>query len=220
MIVNFLSIKAIPILFWSSPKALTIRPPFESLLALILGLILFGLGEAVLISSGYGVSPWSAFAQGLANVAGWSIGFATFIISIIILISWIPLKQMPGSGTILNTIIIALVIDFSLPYLPAPDQYFLKLLQATIGILITGFGGGIYLIANLGPGPRDGLITGLQRLTKSPRALVQSIIEITVVIVGFFLGGIIGVGTILFAFGIGPSVAASLYMLQKIFGKK
>jgi len=216
----FLLIKKIPTLFWSAPKPLTIRPPLISFGTLCFGLALFGLGEALLIASGAGVSPWTVFAEGVTNVTGWSIGLATFIISFCVLLTWVPLRQIPGIGTIANAIIIALMLDFSLPYLPKPDGFMLQSLQALIGVLVTGFGGGIYLIANLGPGPRDGLMTGLQQLTNLPIAWVRSGIEISVVIIGWYLGGTVGLGTMLFAFLIGPSVAASLYFLQAIFGKK
>ncbi|ADE38375.1 membrane protein YczE [Candidatus Puniceispirillum marinum] len=216
----FLSIKTIPTLFWSAPKPLTMRPPLRSFVILCFGLALFGLGEALLIASAAGVSPWTVFAEGVTNVTGWSIGLATFIISVCVLLTWIPLRQIPGIGTIANAIIIALMLDFSLPYLPKPDGFMLQSLQALIGVLVTGLGGGIYLIANLGPGPRDGLMTGLQQLTNLPIAWVRSGIEISVVIIGWYLGGTVGLGTILFAFLIGPSVAASLYGLQALFGKK
>ena len=183
--LRFLAVKAVPKLFWSSPKALTIRPPIISAVVLVFGLILFGLGEALLIASGVGVSPWTVFAQGVTNVTGWSVGFATFVISICVLLLWIPLRQTPGLGTALNIIIIALVLDNSLPYLPEFDQLGLKIMEGIVGVTVTGFGGGLYLIANLGPGPRDGLMTGLQSKTNLPIAWVRSAIELTVVAVGW-----------------------------------
>ena len=215
----FLSVKKIPTLSWSSPKALTIKPPIKSLLILIIGLILFGFGEALLIASGVGVSPWTVLAQGITNITGWSIGFATFMTSLFVLICWVPLKQTPGLGTILNAIIIALVLDYFLPYLPTFDNLALKIAEAFVGVLVTGFGGGIYLIANLGPGPRDGLMTGLQEITNYPIAWVRSGIEITAIAIGWSLGGAVGIGTVLFALGIGPSVAASMYGLNSLFNK-
>ena len=216
---KILSAKTIPILFWSSPKALTLKPKFISVIFLIIGLILFGLGEALLISAGIGVSPWTVFGQGISNVSNVSIGFATFIISLFVLLCWIPLKQIPGIGTVLNVIIIASVLDYSLPYLPSPETYILRLTQVVLGVVITGFGGGVYLIANLGPGPRDGLMTGLQRISDFPIAWVRSGIELTVVLIGWILGGIVGIGTLVFAFGIGPSVAISIYLLAKYINK-
>jgi uncharacterized protein len=217
--LKILSAKVIPILFWSSPKALTLKPKFISVIFLIIGLVLFGLGEALLISAGIGVSPWTAFGQGISNVSNVTIGFATFIISLFVLLCWIPLKQIPGIGTVLNVIIIASVLDYSLPYLPSPETYILRLTQVVLGVVITGFGGGVYLIANLGPGPRDGLMTGLQRISDFPIAWVRSGIELTVVLIGWILGGIVGIGTLIFAFGIGPSVAISIYLLAKYINK-
>ena len=217
--LRFLSVKKVPTLSWSSPKALTIRPPIKSLLILIAGLIIFGFGEALLIASGVGVSPWTVLAQGITNITGWSIGFATFMTSLFVLICWVPLKQKPGVGTVLNAIIIALVLDYFLPYLPTFDNLALRIVEASIGVLVTGFGGGIYLIANLGPGPRDGLMTGLQRMTNYPIAWVRSGIEVTAIATGWSLGGSVGIGTVLFALGIGPSVAASMYGLNSIFNK-
>ena len=218
--LEFLSTKKIPTLFWSSSKALTATPKLISVVFLIVGLILFGLGEALLIAAGIGVSPWTVLGQGISNVLNLSIGKATFFISLFVLLCWIPLRQIPGIGTILNVIIIATVLDYSLVYLPAPEQISLKLIQVIAGILITGFGGAIYLIANLGPGPRDGLMTGLQELTDLPIAWVRSGIELSVIIIGWILGGIFGVGTLLFALGIGPSVAASIYLLNTTLSRQ
>jgi uncharacterized membrane protein YczE len=212
---NFLKVKAVPKLFWSSPKPLTIRPPLISIVMLVFGLILFGLGEALLIASGIGVSPWSVLAQGITKMTNISIGQATFIISVVVLMLWIPLKQTPGMGTVFNIIIISLVLDLSLPYLPQAEHLGWQLIEGTAGVLITGIGGGIYLIANLGPGPRDGLMTGLQRITQFPIAWIRSAIEVSVVILGWCLGGTVGIGTLLFAFGIGPSVALTMFCLQR-----
>jgi uncharacterized membrane protein YczE len=214
--LNFLSVKGVPVLFWSSPKALTLKPPFISMVFLVVGLTLFGIGEALLIAAGAGVSPWTVFAQGITNVTGWSIGFATFVISISVLICWVPLKQTPGIGTILNAVIIALVLEFLLPFLPRFENPMLQLGEAVIGVLVTGFGGALYLISNLGPGPRDGLMTGLQRVTNAPIAWVRSGLEITVIVLGWSLGGTVGIGTFLFALGIGPAVAASMYGLNAV----
>ncbi len=215
--LRFLLVKGIPVLFWSSPKALTIKPPFTSFVLLIIGLAIFGLGEALLISAGYGVSPWTVFAQGLTTVTGWSIGFATFIISIAVLVLWVPLRQMPGIGTIYNAIVIALVLEYILPNLPRFELDALQIAQAVFGVLVTGFGGAIYLISNLGPGPRDGLMTGVQQLTNWPISGVRASIEILVVIAGWSLGGTVGLGTVLFAIGIGPAVSASLFTLNHFF---
>lgn len=217
--LSFLSVREIPTLFWSSPRPLNFRPRLVTVMALALGLFVFGLGEALLIAAGTGVSPWTVLAQGIGIVTGWSIGFSTFVISISVLLLWVPLKQMPGIGTILNAIIIALVLEYVLPYIPAPETYALRMLEALAGVFITGIGSGIYLIANLGPGPRDGLMTGLQQVTGRPIAWVRSTIEITVVVAGWSLGGVVGPGTLLFAFLIGPAVAINVFALGNMFGK-
>ena len=214
---KFLSVKEVPFLFWSSPKALTIKPPLISVVFLIIGLTLFGLGEALLVAAGVGVSPWTVLAQGIMNVTGWSLGFATFITSVVVLFLWVPLRQVPGIGTILNAIIIFLVLEFLLPFLPTFDHLILKLGEAMLGVLVTGLGGALYLIANLGPGPRDGLMTGLQKVTDLPIAWVRSGLELSVIAAGWALGGTVGFGTVLFALGIGPSVAASMYAFKIMF---
>lgn len=216
--LKFLSVKGVPVLFWSAPKPLTLTPRPVSLLFLIVGLTLFGLGEALILAAGVGVSPWTVLAEGITYATGWSIGLATFVVSVAVLVCWVPLRQTPGIGTILNAIIIALVIEYALPYLPRFQPLTLQIAQAALGVLVTGFGGALYLIANLGPGPRDGLMTGLQSVTNLPIAWVRSFLEIAVVVAGWFLGGTVGVGTVLFAFGIGPAVAASMYGLQIMFG--
>ena len=217
-IFGFLKIRAVPNLFWSAPRPLTISPPFISVVMLAIGLVIFGLGEALLIASGVGVSPWTVLAQGLTNITGWSVGLATFVISVMVLLFWVPLRQTPGMGTILNIIIISLVLDLADPWLPRFDSLALRVAEAAAGVIVTGIGGGIYLIANLGPGPRDGLMTGLQRLTNLPIAWVRGAIELSAVALGWSLGGVVGIGTLLFAFGIGPCVAATMYSLRRVFG--
>jgi len=207
---NFIKIGEVPKTTWSSEETLNLKPKVKTVFALVVGLMLFGFGEALLVTSQLGVSPWTALAQGLSNVTGLGLGLITFFISIFVLFLWIPLKQKPGIGTILNAIIISLVLHYAIPVLPVFEENILRLGQAILGVFITGLGGGIYLIANLGPGPRDGLMTGLQRVTNFPIAWVRSSIEITVLTIGWSLGGVIGLGTILFAFGIGPCLALSL----------
>ena len=214
--LSFLSVKNIPSLSWSSQRPLNLLPRITTLGYLLLGLLLFGLGEAVLIAAGAGVSPWTVLAQGVSNHTDWSIGFSTFIISGSVLFLWIPLRQIPGIGTILNVIIIATVIEAALHYLPVTENSFSQFLYVLVGVLTTGIGGGIYLTANLGAGPRDGLMTGLQCLTGAPVAWVRNGIELSAVLIGWSLGGVVGVGTLLFAFLIGPSVAFSLFVLSKL----
>ena len=216
-LVLIFTLRKIPVLSWTSADTLNLKPKSITLIYLILGLILFGLGETLLITAGVGVSPWTVLAQGISFKTGYSIGLTTFFVSIGVLCLWIPLKQKPGIGTILNVIIIALVFDYTLPYLPNPENYGFKVLQVIIGVLITGLGSGFYLISNLGPGPRDGLMTGVQRITEKPIALVRSTIEVIVVFFGWKLGGTVGLGTIIFALGIGPAVAVGIYFVSKNF---
>ena len=209
------SIKAVPSLSWSSDFPLNPKPRLTTMIMLVIGLFLFGLGEAIIIGSGSGVSPWTVLAQGISKRSDFSIGMATFFISIAILIFWIPLKQVPGIGTILNAIIIASAIDLTLPYLPQPNDITFKIIQACFGILVVGLGSGIYLCSNLGPGPRDGLMLGLQKQTNTSLPAIRTIIELLAVISGWLLGGVVGIGTILFVFGIGPCVGIGLTLVEK-----
>ena len=213
----FLKIKKIPKVNWSSEKPYNFKPKFLTLFFCCIGLMLFGLGEGLLIVSFTGASPWSVLAQGLSLNVNLSVGMLTFLISVTVLILWIPLGQKPGIATILNAIIIALMIDFCIRYVPTPSNYFNQLILAVISVITVGIGGGIYLVANLGAGPRDGLMVGLQKLTNFPIAAVRGTLEISVVSVGWYLGGTVGIGTILFAFGIGPCVALGLYVVNKLF---
>ena len=215
----FLFIRSIPKVSWSSNNPLNFKPKISTFLFLCIGLSLFGLGEGLIMISYIGNSPWQVLAQGIALHANFSIGFITFLISISVLFLWIFLEQKPGMGTFLNAIIIAAMIDLSIAFIPTPEIYISKLLMLLCGILFVGFGSGLYLIANLGPGPRDGLMTGLQRKTKLPITAVRTFIEITVASVGWYLGGTLGVGTLLFAFGIGPSVALGLYIVSEFYKK-
>ena len=213
------TVKEVPSVNWSSDFPLNTKPRFYTVIMLITGLFFFGLGEAIIIGSGSGVSPWTVLAQGISIRTDLSVGTTTFLISIGILIFWIPLKQVPGIGTILNAIIIASTIDLTLPYLPQPNETYLKLLQVCIGIFIVGLGSGIYLISNLGPGPRDGLMIGLQKQTGTSIPLIRTILELSAVISGWLLGGVVGIGTVLFVFGIGPCVGIGLTRVEKISKK-
>ena len=182
---------------------------------LIFGLILFGLGETLLVSANIGVSSWFVLHQGISVKTGYTIGTTTFIVSIIVLFIWIPLKQKPGIGTILNVIIIPLVTDLSLPHLPYPEIFLLQLLQVIIGVIIVGLGSSFYLIANLGPGARDGLMTGTPKITKLSLSLARTLIEFSVLAMSWYLGGIVVIGTVIYALGIGQFVTASFFFVGK-----
>ena len=161
----FLSIKNIPKVSWSSEKPQNVKPKIATFLFLCLGLTLFGLGEGLLLVSLTGASPWSVLAQGISLHVDLSIGVITFFVSSFVLFLWFFLDQKLGIGTIMNVIIIAIMIDVSIIFIPTPENYISQLILAVMAVLIVGFGGGIYLVANLGAGPRDGLMVGLQKKT-------------------------------------------------------
>ena len=177
----FLSIKKVPKVSWSSAKTYNLKPKFSTLFFLCLGLILFGLGEGLLIVSLTGASPWTVLAQGISLNLNFSIGTITLILSIVILFFWIFLDQKPGIGTVLNAVIIAIMIDLCIKYVPTPESFLFQISLAIVAVFIVGLGGGIYLVANLGPGPRDGLMVGIQLKTNLPIAIVRAVLEITVV---------------------------------------
>jgi len=158
--LDFLRVKTVPTVSWSSPRPLNFFPALRTFVLLCIGLVLFGVGEALLINAGVGVSPWTVFSQGVANTSGLGIGMSTFFIGVGVLVLWIPLRQTPGLGTLLNIIIIAAVMELSLPYLPQMAGTVSGIIQTMLGVFIVGLGSGLYLVANLGPGPRDGVMTG------------------------------------------------------------
>ena len=218
-IKKIFSLTSVPSLFWSAPTPLSIKPPLLSVLFLFIGLSIFGFGHAILFGSNFGVSPWMVLAQGLAIQFEIGIGLSIIVVSFGVLFFWIPLKEKPGIGTFINFFVVAAVIEMTLPYIPYQTDIPLKLFQVFLGILVIGIGGSIYLIANLGPGPRDGLMTGISRKTKIPMAYVRNVLEISVVIIGWSLGGTAGVGTLIFAIMIGPVIVAYMYLMKTIFEK-
>ena len=205
----------VPRTIWSSRHPLNFRPNFSTLLALVVGLWIFGTGEAVLIAAGIGVSPWTVLAQGITEQTSFTVGEATFIVSVCVLLLWIPLRETPGIGTILNAILIALSIDVMAPFIPEQENLPNAIVQSAFGVMMVGIGSALYLTANLGPGPRDGWMTGVQKKTNWPIARVRVGIEIIVLSIGILLGGTFGLGTIMFALGIGPAVAISLGITER-----
>ncbi len=202
--------KEVPTTWWSAADPMTTRPPAKTLMILIIGLWIFGTGDAMLIAAGIGNTPWTVLAEGIALNISWSVGQATFLVSILVLLLWIPLKERPGIGTILNAVFIAAAIEVMVPRLPVPDSQAMAVAEVLAGVLLIGIGSGIYLTANLGPGPRDGWMTGLQRASGIPIARVRGGIEASVLVLGWLLGGTFREGTILFAVLIGPVVAICL----------
>jgi uncharacterized membrane protein YczE len=187
---------------------------------LILGLWLFGTGEAMLVDATLGNAPWTVFAQGLSLRTGLGIGVATFLTSVAVLLMWIPLRERPGLGTIANAVVIATALQVMIGVLPNPEGLGWRIGQVLAGIALVGIGSGLYLTTNLGPGPRDGLMTGIHLRTGIAVTPVRLGIEVAVLAVGWLLGGTVGVGTLLFAFLIGPSVGYGLRLVGWLAGAK
>ncbi|TDK28298.1 hypothetical protein E2F48_02635 [Arthrobacter crusticola] len=183
-------------------------------LRLYLGLFLYGASIALMVRANLGASPWDVFGQGLARSTGLSFGIATVVISIGVLLLWIPIRQRPGWGTIANTVLVGLAADVVLRLLTAPDHLVLQGLMFTAGLVLLAVATALYIGAGMGPGPRDGLMTGLVRLTGWPVWTVRGSIELAVVVVGFLLGGVVGLGTVVFALAIGPLVQQALRALH------
>jgi uncharacterized membrane protein YczE len=173
----------------------------------LLGLWLFGTGEALVVASELGNSPWTVLAEGVSKHTPLSIGAATFAIGAVVLLCWIPLRERPGLGTVLNGIVIGGAIDATLAILPHLGALSVRWVSLAGGIALVGLGSGIYLTAALGPGPRDGIMTGIHARRGWPLAAVRACIELTAVTTGFLLGGTAGLGSLLFALLIGPAVA-------------
>jgi uncharacterized membrane protein YczE len=178
------------------------------------GLWLFGMGEALLVASDLGNSPWTVLAEGVGDQTGIGVGAATVALSFVVLALWIPLRETPGLGTIANAIVIGVSIGVTLGWLPDVDPLGARLAEVAAGIGIVSIGSGLYLMTRLGAGPRDGLMLGVHRRTGLSVRLVRTIIESTVVALGYVLGGTVGIGTLAFALLIGPGVQAALKRLS------
>jgi len=211
--------RSVPVTRWRSDSRWSARPATFGML--ILGLSLFGIGDGLLVVSGLGVSPWTVLAQGLSVRLPLTIGAATFLVSSLVLLLWIPLRERPGLGTISNIIVIASTLQATVwlvpkaggtqPYL-SPVSY----LYVFAAIALIGLGSGLYLTCNLGPGPRDGWMTGIHQRTGWPVARIRLGIEVVVLSIGWLLGGTIGLGTLAFALLIGPSVGYGLRFAGRI----
>jgi uncharacterized membrane protein YczE len=183
------------------------RPTPRQLAQVLIGLWLFGTGEALLVASELGNSPWTVLAEGVSKHTPLSIGGATFLISVLVLLCWIPLRERPGLGTVLNAIVIGVSIDVTLALLPHLGSLAVRWTALLGGIAVVGLGSGLYLTAALGPGPRDGLMTGLHARRGWPLAAVRTGIELSAVTAGYLLGGTVGAGSLLFALLIGHAVS-------------
>ncbi|MGH9248943.1 MAG: YczE/YyaS/YitT family protein [Acidimicrobiales bacterium] len=176
------------------------------LVQLYAGLVLYGASMALMIRAGLGLDPWDVLHQGLADRLPLSFGIVTIVVGALVLLAWIPLRQRPGIGTVSNVIVIGLAVDATLAVLPAPDVLAMRVVFVFAGVGLNGVATAAYIGARLGPGPRDGLMTGLVRRTGRSVRMVRTSIEVTVLAVGWLLGGTVGVGTVLYALGIGPLV--------------
>lgn len=183
---------------------------------LVLGLSLFGFGEGLLVASQWGATPWTVFAEGLSRHSGLSLGWSTAIVSAIVLLLWIPLRERPGLGTLTNLVIIAYVLDISSATLPTPHAAWLRLIYIASGVLVIGLGSALYLTTGLGPGPRDGLMTSLHRRLGLSVVYVRLTLEVVVLVIGILLGGDFGLGTLVFAGGIGFAIGMWLKVVDVI----
>lgn len=183
------------------------------LVQLYAGLLLYGASMALMIRAGLGLDPWDVLHQGLAERLPLSFGMVTIVVGALVLLAWIPLRQRPGVGTVSNVIVIGLAVDAALAVLPAPDAPALRVTFMLAGVGLNGVATAAYIGARLGPGPRDGLMTGLVRRTGRSVRLVRTSIEVTVLAAGWLLGGTVGVGTVVYALGIGPLVHVLLPVL-------
>jgi len=177
------------------------------------GLLAFAFGEAMIVRANLGVMSWDVLHQGLARHLGLSIGQWSVIIGALVLLLWIPLRERPGLGTVSNVVVIGLALDAFLAVLPAPASMPARVALLVVGILVNGVATAAYVGASLGPGPRDGLMTGLVRTTGRPVGVVRTAIEVSVVLVGWLLGGNLAIGTVLFVIAIGPLVHVFLPLL-------
>jgi uncharacterized membrane protein YczE len=192
------------------------------LVRLYVGLAAYGVAIALLLRSGLGSSPWDVLSQGVARSVGLSFGMTTVAVNVLVLAAWIPLRQRPGWGTLSNTLLIGVFADLGLAWIPAPADGALHLLWQSAalvgGLVLLALASALYIGARLGPGPRDGLMTGLVARTGRPVWLVRCAIELTVVLAGWLLGGTVGIGTAVFAFGIGPLIQAAMRLLRVDLG--
>jgi uncharacterized membrane protein YczE len=209
--------KTVPITPWRANSRWDLSP--LRVLILFFGLAIFGLGDSLFIQAGIGNAPWTVFAEGLTYKTGMSIGFATFVISVFVLLLWIPLKERPGFGTLANIVLIASFIEIGTHLFPVANSFAVGIVYNFIGITLVGIGSALYITCGLGPGPRDGAMTGLHYRTGVRVGRVRMAIEVTVLVIGFLMGGTVGVGTALFALLIGQSVAISLGILARLTHK-
>ena len=209
--------RTVPVVPWTATSRWDLS--FKRVLILFFGLAIFGLGDGLIIQSGLGNAPWSVLAQGISLKSGLSIGTSTLIIGALVLSLWIPLKERPGFGTLSNILIISLFIEIATNIFPKQEDLVPGLIFTLVGIAMVGIGSALYITCGLGPGPRDGAMTGIHQRTGIRVGRVRMGIEVTVLIVGALLGGKIGLGTALFALLVGQAVAVSFGAVARLTSK-
>ena len=170
---------------------------------LVVGLFIYGIGVAMTVDAQLGLAPWDVLAQGISKQTTLTFGYATVLVSVLVLIAWIPLRVKPGLGSVMNAVMVGIVADLALSFIPTPDVYWQKLLLFFGGMVVISFATGLYISCGMGKGPRDGLNVGIAQRFKLPFWQARSIVEVTVVAIGFLLGGQVREGTLIFALGIG-----------------
>lgn len=217
-LVNFLRPhRTIPTTSWSARHRWDLN--FNRVAILIFGLTIFGFGDALLVQSHTGNAPWSVFAQGLSFKTGMNMGSATFLISAAVLFFWWPLGEKPGFGTLANIVVIAAAIQFGVSNFPVATNFAIGIVYDFLGVALVGIGSALYITCGLGPGPRDGLMTSLHNLTGVRVGRIRLLLESGAFLIGWFLGGRIGIGTAIFALFIGQSVAIGLGVASRFTAK-
>lgn len=214
--------RTIPITPWRANSTWSLgigKDHLQRFFILIFGLTIFGIGEAFLVVTGLGNSPWVVLSEGISLNSNFNIGQSTFLVSVGVLAFWIPLKQMPGFGTVANIVVIAAALELGLFIIPEVSNELIKYFYIFLGIGLVGIGSALYITCGLGPGPRDGLMTGLHYKTGVRVGRVRLVIELAALSIGAALGGSLGVGTALFALLIGQSVAVSLGVVARLTKK-
>ena len=209
--------RTVPVVPWTAKNRWDLS--FKRVLILFFGLAIFGLGDGLIIQSGLGNAPWSVLAQGISLKSGLSIGTSTLIVGSLVLALWIPLRERPGFGTLSNIIIISLFIEIATNIFPKQENILPGVIFTLVGIAMVGIGSSLYITCGLGPGPRDGAMTGLHQRTGVRVGRVRLGLEVVVSIAGALLGGTLGLGTLLFALLIGQSVAISFGLLARLTSK-
>lgn len=205
--------RILPITPWSAASPWSLQP--RPLLVITLALLVFGCGEGMLVNAGLGSAPWTVLAQGAALTSGLNLGLTTFLISVLVLLAWWPLRQRPGLGTLINIVLIALGLGLFVAWVPPPDTLLARALLCAGGIITIGCASALYLSCHLGAGPRDGLMVGLCQVSGWRIGLIRSLLEGSVCLIGWLLGGTVGPGTLAFAFGVGWVLQWALQWLAR-----